>query len=38
MDSKFKSFKIQASAFARELSMLTIACDIDYWLLSDPTP
>jgi len=29
MESKFKSLKTQASAIARELSMLTIACDID---------
>lgn len=29
MESKFKSLKTQAGAIARELSMLTIACDID---------
>jgi len=29
MESKFKSVKTQASAIAREVSMLAIACDID---------
>ena len=29
MESKFKSLKTQASAIAREVSMLMIACDID---------
>ena len=29
MESKFKSLKVQASAIAREISMLAIACDID---------
>jgi hypothetical protein len=29
VESRFKSLKIQASAIAREISMLAIACDID---------
>jgi len=29
MESKFKSAKTQANAFAREISMLAIACDIE---------
>ncbi len=29
MESEFKSLKVQASAIAREISMLAIACDID---------
>jgi hypothetical protein len=29
VESKFKSLKVQASAIAREISMLAIACNID---------
>ncbi len=29
MESRIKSFKTQANAVAREISMLAIACDID---------